>query len=609
MIGAHESLNPILNNDKFELLVIEIVVGGKYVRVITGYGPQETWKVEDKMPFFLALKEEVSKAEIAGRSILIGFDANSKLGPDWIKHDKNEQSQNGKVLEGIIQRHALIVANYYYELYFNLTNITRQRNTIDGVEESAIDYIILSQDMESAFMSLYIDETKKFSLTSCARTKKGTIIKESDHNTLLCKFNFTFNPHIKNHKIEIFNFNDKEGINKFKYLTSVNNKLSQIFLNISDLNTATKKFLKTLKRICHQSFKKIRIKENQNQDIIDLFDKRRILRSKDDVQSKTELKNIEEELATKCAEQNYLKIKTEMDNIQCDEGGFNAGKFWNLKKKLCPRPQDPVTAMLDDDGNLVTTVKGIQNLAIKHYTNVLRNRTISEKYSKLKDDKEDLCEERVKLARENKSPPWNIDDLEAVLKFLKNKKARDPYGLINELFKPNVAGGDLKAALLVMMNRIKDEQTFPEQLEHCTLSSIFKRGKVVKNNFNNYRGIFRVNIFRSILDRLIYNDYYEQIDEFLTDCNVGGRRGRNIRDNLFVLNAITNNVNKGSCESCDIAAYYAEKCFDALWAQECVNDLWDAGCRDDKLALLHLENKRAQVAIKSSGEKSEPVNI
>ena len=47
------------------------------------------------------------------------------------------------------------------------------------------------------------------------------------------------------------------------------------------------------------------------------------------------------------------------------------------------------------------------------------------------------------------------------------------------------------------------------------------------------------------------------IDEFLTDCNVGGRRGRNIRDNLFVLNAITNNVSKGGGEACDIAAYDA----------------------------------------------------
>ena len=59
----------------------------------------------------------------------------------------------------------------------------------------------------------------------------------------------------------------------------------------------------------------------------------------------------------------------------------------------------------------------------------------------------------------------------------------------------------------------------------------------------------------------------------MTDCNVGGRRGRNIRDNLFVLSAITNNVSKEKGKTCDIAAYDIEKCFNALWAQECINDL------------------------------------
>ena len=131
--------------------------------------------------------------------------------------------------------------------------------------------------------------------------------------------------------------------------------------------------------------------------------------------------------------------------------------------------------MLDEKGNLVTSVKGVEKLAIKHYTEVLKNRPILDKYEGLKDDKEALCEERVKVAKENKSPPWKMTDLEDVLKSLKTKKARDPYGLANELFKPEVAGRDLKIALLAMMNGIKDEQTFPEQLEHCSLFSIFKK--------------------------------------------------------------------------------------------------------------------------------------
>ena len=35
----------------------------------------------------------------------------------------------------------------------------------------------------------------------------------------------------------------------------------------------------------------------------------------------------------------------------------------------------------------------------------------------------------------------------------------------------------------------------------------------IRNSFESYRGIFFVNIFRSILDKLIYNDEYENIDK------------------------------------------------------------------------------------------------
>ena len=312
--------------------------------------------------------------------------------------------------------------------------------------------------------------------------------------------------------------------------------------------------MKVLNKICHRSFNKIRIKDIPNKDIARLFDKRRALRTKEDNKSKEELKYVEEELADKCAEANFIKIREEIKNISCDDGGFNAGKFWKLKKKLNPRAQDPPTAMLDEDGNLVTSAKGVENISVKHYSKVLENRAMKENLIHLKDAKEELCEERVKSAKENKTPPWQKEELNEVLKFLKKKKSRDPHGFPNELFRPEVAGEDLKDALLILMNRIKKEQVFPEHLEHCTISSIFKKGKVGRNNFDNYWEIFRVTIFRNILDRLIFNDYYGVIDEYLTDCNVGGRRGRNIQDNLFVLNAITNHVSKGNGEACDIAA-------------------------------------------------------
>ena len=94
----------------FELLVVEIEINHRAVRIMSGYGPQENWKEDDRTPFFSALEEEICKAEFAGISILIQMDANSKLGPEIIPNDPHERSQNGKILAGIISLKDLIHA-------------------------------------------------------------------------------------------------------------------------------------------------------------------------------------------------------------------------------------------------------------------------------------------------------------------------------------------------------------------------------------------------------------------------------------------------------------------------------------------------------------------
>ena len=88
LIAAHKSFDPILieeYSEEFELLVIEVKIGGKDVRVISGYGPQENWKLDEKKPFFEALEKEIKKAKFNGKSVFIEMDANAKLGPNVIE--------------------------------------------------------------------------------------------------------------------------------------------------------------------------------------------------------------------------------------------------------------------------------------------------------------------------------------------------------------------------------------------------------------------------------------------------------------------------------------------------------------------------------------------
>ena len=212
--AVHADLDPKLveeYNDPFELLVIK-VLGEK--RIITGYGPQETWEEEKRVTFFQKLEEEIVKAAIAGKSVIIEMDANAKLGKKHIPDDPHEITPNGKLLEGIIERQNLFVVNGSRKCK---GNITRKRTTKNRVEESVIDIVLISSDMIGNLESLVIDEDRKHVLTKIKKTKKGVIKKESDHNILITTFSDTFGSNEKKEKEEVYNIKNKDCQRKFKH--------------------------------------------------------------------------------------------------------------------------------------------------------------------------------------------------------------------------------------------------------------------------------------------------------------------------------------------------------------------------------------------------------
>ena len=282
-------------------------------------------------------------------------------------------------------------------------------------------------------------------------------------------------------------------------------------------------------------------------------------------------------------------------------------QVWKLKKALCPRTRDAPCAMNDANGNLITSDKALEKRALQVYAERLEGNTVEDHLKDLEKDTNMLCELRVKVSTVNRTEPWTMDDLMEVLKHLKKDKSRDPEGWANELFKEETAGTDLVEAILKLMNLIKSKQEYPTILEKCNITSIHK--KKSKRNFENYRGIFRVQILRSILDRLMYNDSYYTVDSNLTDGNVGARKQRSVRDNIFVLGAITNSVTNGHSAPIQIQVMDAIKCFDKLWLQACINALFEAGINNDHLNLLYIENKNAQIAVKINNKLSARISV
>ena len=607
IVGVHEALKPILineYNEPFEMIVVEIEAANKEIRLISGYGPQENWTPDKREPFFQALEEEIIKAELAGKSVLVEADFNSKLGKKFIPKDPHPQSENGKLLANIINRQNLIVAN---GLMTCEGTITRKRVTTTRTEESAISFVLVSEDMVNSIVSVKIDESREHVLTRLTKTKTGHEKVESDHNVIETEINLPWSRKTKqsDDKSNQFNLKNKDCQKKFKNETTNNTDLSKVFNNEPNLDKATDIFMKKLNKKIHKCFKKIgNKKESKNEVQEKLYNRWKELKTKTDAESREEMNEVEEKLA----QEYFDKVIEATKELDCQEGGKSSGELWKLKKQMCPQSRDPPTAMKDKDGSLVTNVEKIKEMAVEAYKERLKNRPIKEGLEELKELKEKLADRIMKIAQKNKTPPWTMKELDIVLKGLKKNKSKDPNGLANELFKEEAAGTDLKEAILLLMNRIKEEQIYPKSLELCNISSIWKM-KGPRNEFASYRGIFRVSIFRAILDRLIYNDEYPNIDTNLTDSKVGARKTRNVRDNIFVLSAILNLNKYRTKEALDVQVYDVEQCFDSLWLLEVINALYEAGFKNDKLPLLFLENRNAQVAIKTPGGISERTNI
>ena len=76
MLGVHVGLQHVIISEYstlFELLVVYIKIGNTQISVITGYGPQENFSPEEITTFYTTLEEEITSAELNGRSIIIAI--------------------------------------------------------------------------------------------------------------------------------------------------------------------------------------------------------------------------------------------------------------------------------------------------------------------------------------------------------------------------------------------------------------------------------------------------------------------------------------------------------------------------------------------------------
>ena len=304
-------------------------------------------------------------------------------------------------------------------------------------------------------------------------------------------------------------------------------------------------------------------------------------------------------------------VKKYAGNIETLDGNFSQLGLWKLKQKLCPLLSDPPMAKYDDGGNLITTTEALKKLYLETYQNRLKHRKMEEKYMDIYFLKTELWQTRLQNLRKIKTQPWSMNQLEAVLKNLKNNISMDPNGMVNETFKNGYIGSDLKEALLIFLNEVKSKQFIPHSMTLGNITTIYK-SKGSRLDMNSDRGIFILTVLKKITEKLIYNDKYKDIDKNMSDSNIGSRKKRNIRDHLLIIHGVINSVIRGKEEPIDIQIYDLEKAFDALWLEDCLNDIIDSinpENQNDKISLLYELNKVNNIAVKTGVGLTDRVNM
>ena len=156
---------------------------------------------------------------------------------------------------------------------------------------------------------------------------------------------------------------------------------------------------------------------------------------------------------------------------------------------------------------------------------------------------------------------------------LKRNKSRDSEGFLNEIFKNDVIGSDLRASLLILCNNLKKEKLIPKFLNNANITTVPKKGPTIE--LKNQRGIFRVSVIRSILMRLIYNSKYEEINKNISDCQMGARKGKGCKSNIWIINGIIHETLKNKNQKPIVLQIYDyAQMFDSIDLEEALSDIF-----------------------------------
>ena len=162
-----------------------------------------------------------------------------------------------------------------------------------------------------------------------------------------------------------------------------------------------------------------------------------------------EIETLNENISNMDAEMNRDIIVKNFQKYCEDPEKVNLQQVWKTMGKIWPKVGATLlAAKKNHSGKVISDPAGLKKLYAKEYKERLRVRPVRPDLEELEDRKTRIFEMKLKLAEAKSSELWTMSDLDTALEDLKINKSIDNDGLINEIFKKEVIGKDLKISFL-----------------------------------------------------------------------------------------------------------------------------------------------------------------
>lgn len=313
-------------------------------------------------------------------------------------------------------------------------------------------------------------------------------------------------------------------------------------------------------------------------------------KKKKDWETFTEVRKITSK-TIRSVKRNYDRSR--LEEIDMDFKKNNTREFYKTFKEVLSGYQPQSLHFKDKNGIMVLSNRENCELLAEYFENLLN------------------CEEPIerlqfqKPQEENRpSDPPNIQEIDNIIKSLKNNKTPGEDGIVAEMWK--IGGEFAKEKVHRCLKDIWTKGEIPNDWKQALIHPLHKKGD--KTDTNNYRGISLLPVTYKILSKALLKRVEEQAGDSIGDYQAGFRKGRSCIEQIFNLKTILR-VRTLQNKNTVVTFVDFKKAYDSLDRQTLFLTLKERGIDKNTRKLVEETLMNTTSKVKFLGEVSESFKI